>query len=188
MLRIFSLTILIAILAIGFACGSQDKPAAASPAEAYTLLYAAVKSKDTEAIKKHLSKKTIEFGVLASAKNGTPIEKTYENGFTATTFSETLPSIRDERIKDNMGAVEVWNAKESLWEDVPFVYEDGTWKAAFGDLFAGTFKSPGRGRDRLERDAANAVAANSVRPATNTNNNMSTPITTTVPLPEPDNK
>ncbi len=127
-----------------------------SPTEAYKLLYAAVKSKDTEAIKRQLSKRSIEFGQMAAQQQKSTPEKVFENGFTATTFSETLPTIRDERVNGDMGAVEVWNSKDSRWEDLPFVKEDGAWKLAWGDQFAGTYKSPGPGRDLIEKQAANA--------------------------------
>src|SRR5256885_11046369 len=90
--RIILLTAIILTLGFVFACSR-----AATPTDAYKLLYAAVKSKDVEAIKKQLTKKSIEFGTMAAQRNNTPIEKVYENGFTATTFSETLPPIRDER-------------------------------------------------------------------------------------------
>ncbi len=149
-----------------------------SPTKAYKRLFAAVKSKNTESIKAQMTKKSIDFAGMASQRNNTPIEKVFENGFTATTFSETLPTIRDERIKDNMGAVEVWNTKESKWEDLPFILEDGAWKLAVGDLFAGTFVSPGRGRDSLEKEAANALDPNRgmiPAPAPNSNVNNTQP-------------
>jgi hypothetical protein len=160
MYRLLLLGILLSMAGLGFACGEQNSGSsggADSPTEAYKRLFAAVKSKDTEAIKKQLSKRTIEFGAMAAQRNNTPVEKMYANGFTATTFAETLPEIRDERIKDDMGAVEVRNVKENKWEDLPFVLEDGGWKLAVGDLFANTFKSPGRGRDALEKEAANSA-------------------------------
>lgn len=124
-----------------------------TPTEAYKRLYAAVKSRDTEAIKQQMSKKSIDFGAMAARRNNTPLAKMYEHGFTATTLSDTLPTIRDERVKDDMGAVEVWNVRDEKWEDLPFVLEDGVWKLAVGDLFAGTFRSPGRGHDILEKEA-----------------------------------
>jgi hypothetical protein len=127
MKRILILSFTLSLLAGAFACGNAGPAAPAagndSPTEAYNRLFAAVKSKDTEAIKREISKKTVELGVTVSQRNNTPIEKVYENGFTATTFSDTLPTIRDERVKDDMGAVEVWNSKESKWEDLPFILE-----------------------------------------------------------------
>ena len=61
-----------------------------------------------------------------------------------------------------MGSVEVWNSKDSRWEDLPFIKEDGSWKLAVGELFAGTFKieAVGRGRDFREKEAANAQDPN----------------------------
>lgn len=189
MYRIFFLTIALTLMAIGFACGGGTAPAGSSgdsPTEAYKRLYAAVKSKDTEAIKAQMTTKSHDFAKMAAERNNTPIEKVFENGFTATTFAEKLPEIRDQRIKDQYGSVEVWNSKDSRWEDLPFVNDNGTWKFAIGELFAGTFVSPGKGRDMLEKEAANAANGGPVAAApTNTvtvNTNGVVPI---VPKPAP---
>ena len=167
MYRIFSLLIVLMLLAVAFACTGQKTPAADSPTEAYKRLYVAVKSKEIEAIKKNITKKTVEFGAMAAQRYGTGPEKMYENGFTATTFSETLPSIRDERIKEKMGAIEVWNSKESKWEDLPFMLEDGSWKLAMGEHFAGSYQLPSKGRDQIEREAANAMSNMPLVPRSN---------------------
>ena len=99
-----------------------------------------------------------------------PVEKVLENGFTATTFSEKLPEIRDERVQDTNGAIEVWNSKESKWEDLPFVKEETGWKLAIGELFKGTWKSPGKGRALREMEAANAINGGS-QPRVESNSN-----------------
>lgn len=145
-------------------------PADDTPTDAYKRLYAAVKARDIEGIKKAISKGTMGLAQSASQMQKKPIERVLENGFTATTFSETLPEIRDERISECMGAVEVWNSKESKWEDLPFVAEDGTWKLGVGDVFANTYKSPGKGRAQKEGEAANAVG-NGTKPAGSEANN-----------------
>lgn len=190
MYRILFLTLALTVMAIGFACsGGTAAPGSSgdSPTEAYKRLYAAVKSKDTEAIKAQMTSKSHDFAKMASERNNTPIEKVFENGFTATTFAEKLPEIRDQRIKDNFGSVEVWNSKDSRWEDLPFINDNGTWKFAIGELFAGSFVSPGKGRDTLEKEAANAanggpVAAAPPTNATIVNTNGVVPI---VPKPAP---
>lgn len=181
MKRLFLLITALSILGLGFACGGAGQitgtgGGAGSPTEAYKKLYAAVKSKDVEAIKQQLTKKTIDFGAMAAQRNNTPLEKVYENGFSATTFSDTLPEIRDERVKDNMGAIEVWNTKESKWEDLPYMMEDGGWKLAVGELFAGTYKTPGRGRDALEKEAANALNNSALTPPPVNNANAPIPV------------
>ncbi|MGQ0543322.1 MAG: hypothetical protein ACT4O9_15990 [Blastocatellia bacterium] len=155
------------------ACGSSGSviPGSDTPTAAYKRLYSAVKSKNTESIKSNLTKKSQDFAVSVSQRNNTPIEKVFENGFTATTFAESLPEIRDERISGDMANVEVWNSKDSIWEDLPFILEDGAWKLAVGDLFAGTFKSPGKGRAAKEAEAANVMSntMKQIEPPSNSN-------------------
>lgn len=168
-MRSLSFTVLLTgILAVALAC---DPPQANSPTEGYKRLYAAVKSKDVEKIKAAMSKKTQDFAQMVAGRQNSPVEKVYENGFTATTFSDTLPEIRDERVNGEWGAVEVWNAKEKRWEDLGFVNEDGAWKLAIGEMFAGTFKSPGKGRALKEQEAANLLSNNLVPMNMNTNAN-----------------
>ena len=125
-------------------------------AEAYKMLYAAVKAKNTEAIKRMMSQKTLVFAEGAAAQSNTEMPKFYENGLTATTFAPNPPRMRDERVKDNMGALEVWNEKEKKWEDLPFVKEADGWKLAVGDVFAGTYKSPAKGQAQIEMEKMTA--------------------------------
>ena len=157
---------------LALACDGQTGSSGEnSPTGAYKRLYAAVKAKDTEAIKKELTKSSVDFGAMFAQRSGKTLVQAYENGFTATTFSPTLPEIRDERIKDNMGAVEVYNSKDKVWEDLPFMLEDGAWKLAVGDVFAGTYVKPGEGRSYKEKEAANATGNSGIQqaPVPNTN-------------------
>lgn len=143
-----------------------------SPTGAYKRLYAAVKAKDVEGIKAAMSKKSIEFAKMAGGQQNKPLEKVLENGFTGTTFSDSLPQIRDERVNGDMGAVEVHNDKDNKWEDLPFVREDGAWKLAIGEMFAGTWKSPGKSQSEKEREAANAMSNNMIPMNVNANANF----------------
>jgi len=188
MQRIFLLLFILSLLTLTFACSGTGGISGDSPTEAYKRLFAAVKSKDTEAIKKQLTKKTIELGKMSMSRFKKTEAQAYENGFTSTTFSEMLPEIRDERVKDNMGSVEVWNSKESRWEDLPFINEDGAWKLAVGELFAGSFKSPGKGRDQLEKEAANAVSNNANAPSLYPNSNNITVANAVPPAPNSNTK
>jgi hypothetical protein len=143
-----------------------------SPTGAYKRLYAAVKAKNNDAIKGLMTKKSIEFAQMAAGQQNKPLEKVLENGFTGTTFSPELPQIRDERVNGEMGAVEVYNSRDKRWEDLPFVREDGQWKLAIGEMFAGTYKSPGKGQSEKEREAANAAGNNMIPMNVNGNVNM----------------
>jgi hypothetical protein len=71
-----------------------------------------------------------------------------------------------------MGAVEVHNDKENKWEDLPFIREDGAWKLAIGEMFANTWKSPGKSQAEKEREASNAMSNNMVPMNVNGNANF----------------
>jgi hypothetical protein len=159
------------VLAVGVAFVACKKD---SPTESYKALYAAVKSKDTEAIKKWMSKSTLGFAESVSKQQNKPIEEVFANGFTGTTFAATLPEIRDERIKDNMGAIEVWNSKIQKWEDLPFIKEEDGWKLAIGDLFAGTYLKPEMGQAQKDAEEANKISNNVIQAPGGINANINT--------------
>jgi hypothetical protein len=147
----------IASLSIAFAMVMQTScetppPNASSLSDAYTELFNAVKSKDTERIKTSMSKGTLSFAEFVSNKQGKSLEEVLQNGFTQTTFAENLPAMRDQQIKDGLGHLEVYNSKSGNWEVIPFVLEEGAWKAAFGDLFSGKWRSPGKPLSQVEAE------------------------------------
>jgi len=145
---------------------------AQTPSEAYRMLFAAVKSQDSAKIKSMLSKGSMGLAEMASGQQKKPVEEIIKNGFSETTFADNYPQMRDERVKGEFGAVEVWNENRNQWDDIPFILEDGNWKAAFGDAFGGKWKSPGKGQAVIEQENANANNPNSViqrMPAANSN-------------------
>src|SRR5688572_23525215 len=71
--------------------GSVSIGAAQTPTDAYKMLFTAVKAKNTDAIKRMMSQKTLVFAESAAAQQNTPLPKFYENGITATTFAANLP-------------------------------------------------------------------------------------------------
>lgn len=172
-------TILAIVSAVSaFACANSTKSVEApvsnaqTPSEAYRTLFTAVKSKDPAKIRSILSKGSMGLAEMASGQQKKPIEEVIKNGFTETTFADTMPQIRDERIKGDFGAVEVWNASRKQWDDIPFILEDGSWKAAFGDAFGGKWQSPGKGQTIIEQENANANNPNAMiqkTPAANAN-------------------
>jgi hypothetical protein len=145
---------------------------AQTPSEAYRMLFAAVKSQDAAKIKSMLSKGSMGLAEMASGQQKKPVEEVVKNGFTETTFADAMPQIRDERVKGDFGAVEVWNESRKQWDDIPFIKEDGSWKLAIGDAFGGKFQSPGKGQAITEQENANANNPNSmiqIKPNANSN-------------------
>src|SRR5215212_3284765 len=187
--KIIALSFVITFALLVFSCqpSVQQIGNAQTPTEAYKMLYAAVKSKDTEKIKKMMSKDSLIFAEGASQQQNKPLEKVLENGFYASTFSATLPKMRDERVKDNFGAVEVWNEKERSWEDVAFIREEDGWKVAVGDIFKGTYQLPGKSQSIIEKENANAANPNNAMSQANinTNVNMNAIPVTNVKVPTP---
>lgn len=163
-----------AVAFFSFACDSAPADSGAvnaqTPTDAYKSLFAAVKAKDHAKIQQLMSKNTLTFSGFVMEKQKQSLEKVLENGLTATTFADSLPEIRDERVKDNFGAVEVYSQKDNRWEDLPFVLEDGMWKLAVGDEFKGTYQSPGKGQAQKEMDANNPMMGTTIEPM-NTNAN-----------------
>ena len=121
-----------------------------------------------------MSKKSQDLAESLAERQKKSIDEIYVNGFTGTTFSPTLPEIRDERIGGCSSGVEVRNAKDQKWEDLPFVNEDGKWKFGVGELFAGSFRSPGKPQSIKEQEAANAQYGGAPPPNMMANNNTAT--------------
>lgn len=170
-----------AVITTAFACskttGNSNAPSAGklptmtdvpvghaeTPAQAYKMLFAAVKSQDSAKIKSMMSKGSIGLGEMAASQQKKSLEEVLKNGFTETTFVDDYPQMRDQRIKENFGAIEVWNEQRKKWDDIPFILEDGSWKAAFGDAFGGKWESPGKGQAIIEQENANANNPNAVQ-------------------------
>lgn len=170
--KIAALSLVITFALLIFSCESPQGGNAQTPTEAYKQLYAAVKSKDPEKIRKMMSKDTLIFAEGAAKQQNKSIESILENGFYASTFSATLPKMRDERVKDQFGAVEVWNEKERVWEDVAFIKEEDGWKVAVGDIFRGTYQMPAQPQTIREREASNTANPNNAMTQANINTNV----------------
>jgi hypothetical protein len=160
MQKIFLLFSALLLLGAEFSCGGNRPDLDAhgdTPTEAYKRLYNAVKSGSADAVRAEMTAKTAQFAASSAKQMGKTADEQVSHGMTATTSSESMPEIRDERIKDNMGAVEVWNSRDRRWEDLPFMIEDGKWKFAIGDAYSGSWRRPGKGRSEIEHEAANAL-------------------------------
>jgi hypothetical protein len=175
--KICGLSLVLAFALLSFSCDSAQQSAANqeavkanTPSDAYRALYAAVKAKNNTKIQQLWSNNTVGFAGYVAEQYKEPLEKVFENGLTATTFADTLPQMRDERVNGNFAAVEVYSQKDNRWEDIPFILEDGGWKLAVGDEVKGTYKSPGKGQAQLEMEANNPMS--SAIPPAETNANV----------------
>jgi hypothetical protein len=137
----------VALAALTFAAAACTPGAKAgdqsTPTLAYKALYEAVKKKDPEAIKKTLSKGTLEMMETYAGMQKKTLNEVVENGLTETTFAPKLPETRNEKITGDLAILEVKNEKTGQWDSLPFAKEDGVWKLAIDTFFKGTMSPKG---------------------------------------------
>jgi hypothetical protein len=137
------LAVVLAVSAIAATCGGPKAGDQSTPTLAYKALYEAVKKKDPEAIKKTLSKGTLEMMETYAGMQKKPFNEVIANGLTETTFAPKLPETRNEKITGEVAILEVKNEKTGSWEALPFAKEDGIWKLAIDTYFRGTMSPKG---------------------------------------------
>ena len=174
---IFFAVVIAGILIVQYMLAPPPVGKAATPTEAYKQLWESVQANDIDKVKQVVSKATMDFAKGVAAQRKITVEEVLKNGMTRSTINEKLPALRDERVKGKFGAVEAFSKKDNKWEDVRFVMEDGGWKLAVGELWKGTYKSPGKSRTIRERENANAAGGGPKRMA-NVNTNVKPKIIT----------
>jgi hypothetical protein len=121
--RTLALTLALALAALA---ASACKGAGSTPTATYKAVYAALKSKDTNAFKKLITKKNWqEIEDEAKKANKTSDEMLKE---IMETFK--LPpndDAKDEKIDGDKATLQVKNATDQ-WDTINFVKEDGAWK------------------------------------------------------------
>jgi hypothetical protein len=101
-----------------------------SPTATFKAFFEASKKKDSVAMKKSLSKSTVEmFDKLAKEQNKSTDEML--KGLDKDGKEEKIPETRNEKITGDSATLEVKNDKTDKWDTLPFVKEDGEWKIAF---------------------------------------------------------
>ena len=119
------------VIALAISSGACDEVAtgqsavtASSPTATMRAYYEAGKKKDTEALKKLISK--------ASLKMMENPQVSVDRMLLATIaeLPPAMPATRNEQIAGDTATLEVMNS-EKRWETTHFVREDGIWKIAF---------------------------------------------------------
>ena len=114
---------LAAITVTASACRSEPSPDAA-----FKTYYEAALRRDTEGMKKTLSKSALKyFAEMARAAR-----KTTEDGLRANAeaMPQQLPETRNEMVNGDGATLEIRDAGSGQWETVEFVKEEGAWKLA----------------------------------------------------------
>ncbi|MBD0372811.1 MAG: DUF4878 domain-containing protein [Pyrinomonadaceae bacterium] len=115
--------------------------AGSSPTATLKAYFEALQKKDAAALKKTLSKGTLEmFEKFAKLKSPPQtLDEALQTGLANMTNagSDKMPDTRNEKIDGERATLEAKNEKTNSWETVIFVKEDGDWKIAFDEMLRG---------------------------------------------------
>ena len=110
-------------------CGdAPSTPPVASPTDTLKNYIEASKKKDVAAIRKSLSKGSLELAEKSAKAQNTTVDELFKRDNMAAL--DEIPEIRNERIEGDTASVEVKDFT-SGYDTIPFVKEDGAWKIAF---------------------------------------------------------
>jgi flagellar hook-associated protein FlgK len=115
--------------------------AGSTPTSSFQALFEAGKKKDKDAMKKYLSKGTLEmFEGFAKAQNKSLDEMMTTGLNESASESAKMPETRNEKINGDEATLEAKDEKTGKWQTIPFVKEDGIWKLALDKAMRDAFK------------------------------------------------
>jgi flagellar hook-associated protein FlgK len=133
---------LCAALAVVLAVSACSLLSGSSPTATFKAFYEASKKKDAAAMKKRLSKGTLDmFDKLAKAQNKSMDDMLKD--VDKDDKSTKAPETRNEKITGDTATLEVKNDKTDKWDTLPFVKEDGEWKIALDKFLEDMIKGLG---------------------------------------------
>lgn len=143
-MKTFKIALIVALLgALGLAGGACSLFSKGSPTAALTAYFEASKKKDVPAMKKYLSKKSLELFEAEAKKSGQALDDYLKEGVADPgSVADMMPEIRNEKVSGDTATVEMKRAKSDQWDTVPFVKEDDEWKIAFDRLVATPSPAP----------------------------------------------
>ncbi|HSV33869.1 MAG TPA: hypothetical protein VLH87_07065 [Pyrinomonadaceae bacterium] len=116
-----------------------------SPTATFKAFYEAQKNKDVPAIKKTLSKNSLDMLEKAAKEQNKSVDDSLKEGFDNPTFkAANIPETRNEKIEGANATLEVLDADTKKWEKLYFVKEDNDWKLALDKIIEEAFKNLGK--------------------------------------------
>ena len=138
--RIDAICVTFALVLAVSACNMLNR---STPTATFKAFYEASKKKDAAAMKKTLSKGTVDmFDKLAKAQNKTTDEMLKDIDKDDKT-PEKIPETRNEKITGDTATLEVKNDKTDKWDTLPFVKENDEWKIALDKFMEDLLKGLG---------------------------------------------
>ena len=115
-----------------------------SPTKTFKNFFEAQKKKDIPALKKTLSKSSLEMMEKAAQTQKKSLDEAITEGFKSPAGNtDKLPETRNEKIDGNNATLEINDEDTKKWETLYFVKEDGDWKIALDKTIEEMFKKMG---------------------------------------------
>ena len=127
---------LIAALTVS-ACSLLNR---STPTATLKAFYEASKKKDATAMKKTLSKGSLDMFEKQAKEQG----KSFDDLLKSDQHTpDKMPETRNEKIDGETATLEIKNDQTNKWDTLPFVKEDGEWKIAFDKFIEDLMKGLG---------------------------------------------
>ena len=111
-----------------------------TPTATLKAFYEASKKKDATAMKKTLSKGSLDMFEKQAKEQG----KSFDDLLKSDQHTpDKMPETRNEKIDGETATLEVKNDQTNKWDTLPFVKEDGEWKIAFDKFIEDMMKGLG---------------------------------------------
>lgn len=115
-----------------------------SPTATFKAFYEAQKKKDVPAMKKTLSKSSIDMIEKASKAQNKSVDDALKEGFESPgAKADKMPETRNEKIDGDNATLEVEDADTKKWSKIYFVKEEKEWKIALDKTIEELFKNLG---------------------------------------------
>src|SRR5262245_38587698 len=115
-----------------------------SPTATFKAFFEAQKKKDIAAMKKTLSKSSLQMMEKAAKSQDKTIDQAITEGFNSPGGkSEKMPETRNEKIDGDNATLEVNDEETKKWETLYFVKEESDWKIALDKTIEEMFKKLG---------------------------------------------
>lgn len=103
-----------------------------TPTSAFMAFYEASKKGDVEAIKRTLSKSSIDFLTAEAQKENKTLEAALTESLKNADVPKSTPEVRNEKIEGDNATIEIKDEKTNSWDTFRFVKEGGEWKIKIG--------------------------------------------------------
>lgn len=131
-MKIYQKAFIVFCLLFAASCDGATATQPGGPTEILNNFVEAAKTKDIEAMKRALSKGTMERIEKSAQKDNTTVDELLktEDG----TLVRQLPETRSEKIDGETATLEVKNVDTGEFDVIPFIKEDGVWRLALDQV------------------------------------------------------